>query len=469
MQVLKGFTMALENDYYGLLGLIPRLDGAVLQRAYDLAKQVCEADTMKSFPRAESLDEAYAILSQKEPKKEYDNKLAANLQAVCKYKITSEIDIEYLDKLSASLDDEWLVATKYKPVLLSLEQSLAKFSPRLAYTFRVQTLVNQSFESPEQVAKELNKLFLCSYFGTNTTVIKFAKQLLLEKQEEASLELNKVIMVMGDKLQPQVIIDQLVKDYGLSIPEQINSPGSVEVKQSGRNSVSFSSLDSLVFYLFLSLIALIFGLSLLFTPHHDGVLRDVLLTLVSLIAGGTFVALTIKIRSVNRDLKKQLKTNADSKAKSEQNEGWYKSYIASYSDHYVVGFIALIMLIAIVTNKADEKTRVTQKKNWSTVEQVKVCKVYIGKLFHKQPSIITHYRTDGNNVYVRYVRSLDNTTWSYVCNTEGNKMVWAGYLSDTKNWGRWRFEDEITLSYNNEQRLASFLMVDTQQKVTVHL
>ncbi|MCA1928701.1 hypothetical protein [Rheinheimera sp.] len=108
-------------------------------------------------------------------------------------------------------------------------------------------------------------------------------------------------------------------------------------------------------------------------------------------------------------------------------------------------------------------------KTLSQNEMAKVCKAYIGEIFGKPTSIIENYKNQDGLTYVRYTRNVDNTRWSYVCDMSNGSIAWAGWMNDTQEWGRWRYEDETKLSYDQSTNSISFVMNDTGSKVVVQL
>lgn len=135
---------------------------------------------------------------------------------------------------------------------------------------------------------------------------------------------------------------------------------------------------------------------------------------------------------------------------------------------YVMGCVFLF-LILIAANYEDTDAG-SNIASLSEKDKAKVCKVYIGHLFSKPSSIINHYKTDDNgNVYVKYVRPDDKTTWQYVCDISRSKITWAGWHSDTQKWGRWRQEDTTSFTYDEPKQVVKFTMKHTNKSVTVRL
>lgn len=103
-------------------------------------------------------------------------------------------------------------------------------------------------------------------------------------------------------------------------------------------------------------------------------------------------------------------------------------------------------------------------------DQVKICKHYIGHIFSQPTDIIKHDRTDdAGHVYVSYVRQNDNTLWKSVCDVNSGDIVWAGWMKDTEEWGRWREEDCSQLAYNSDESAVLFNFPMHEEKVVVAL
>ena len=127
----------------------------------------------------------------------------------------------------------------------------------------------------------------------------------------------------------------------------------------------------------------------------------------------------------------------------------------------VLGLLAL-MILSPTGELAKPKTLTHQEK-------IKVCKAYIGALFVKPVNIIEYNRSQNDLIYVRYVRKLDNTTWSYVCDLSGSTISWAGWQKDYKEWGRWRDEDEIPYYYNKANNTVYFTLNRRESRILVQL
>ncbi len=128
---------------------------------------------------------------------------------------------------------------------------------------------------------------------------------------------------------------------------------------------------------------------------------------------------------------------------------------------------------ATAHSKLDESnykiTQLNKNPSLSIENKVKICKAYIGNLFGRPTSIIDNYSVVKNNIYVKYIRSVDNTTWKYVCHVKDDSMVWATWFDDVQEWGRWRYEDQVGLIFSSSKETVSFTMRRTGEKISVDL
>jgi hypothetical protein len=75
-----------------------------------------------------------------------------------------------------------------------------------------------------------------------------------------------------------------------------------------------------------------------------------------------------------------------------------------------------------------------------TFETEAICRTAIASMTDRDPKIMQVSRTDGDVLFLTYVRPIDNFVWTYRCRIEGNRVVWA------TEPGRWREDpkdDEI--------------------------
>jgi hypothetical protein len=61
-----------------------------------------------------------------------------------------------------------------------------------------------------------------------------------------------------------------------------------------------------------------------------------------------------------------------------------------------------------------------------------ICRAAIGSLMDHDPKLFRVTRTDGDVLFLSYVRPIDNFDWTYRCKIRGNRVIWASEP------GRWR-------------------------------
>jgi hypothetical protein len=71
-----------------------------------------------------------------------------------------------------------------------------------------------------------------------------------------------------------------------------------------------------------------------------------------------------------------------------------------------------------------------------TFEVEAICRTAIASIMGRDPKVIQITRTDGDVLFLAYVRAMDNFVWTYRCRVEGNRVVWASEP------GRWREDPE---------------------------
>jgi hypothetical protein len=61
-----------------------------------------------------------------------------------------------------------------------------------------------------------------------------------------------------------------------------------------------------------------------------------------------------------------------------------------------------------------------------------ICRISLAAMTDRDPKIMQVSRTDGDVLFLTYVRPIDNFVWAYRCRIEGNRVLWA------TEPGRWR-------------------------------
>jgi curved DNA-binding protein CbpA len=213
--------MDKNKDYYAILGVLPTAEDVVIRAAYKALAQRYHPDrTRETGPDASKrmalINEAYAVLSDPVKRKEYDALRGSNTQSGGSYFEESNEDVP---PSFDPLEKDWKLASTYYPDLPELEAQLSRIAWRLGYSFRAYMLAEKAFEKREQVASEMEQKFLELYFGTNSTIVEFAKHLISLGNKAAAKELNEAIRVLGDSVNPEIIVKQINFDFELSLTE----------------------------------------------------------------------------------------------------------------------------------------------------------------------------------------------------------------------------------------------------------
>ena len=111
----------------------------------------------------------------------------------------------------------------------------------------------------------------------------------------------------------------------------------------------------------------------------------------------------------------------------------------------VLGFVLLFILVSLNDGASSSSSSLTNSN------KISMCKSYIGKMFGRSPSIMRGQSVSDNGFLVSYTRSSDNSNWSYVCNIEDGRMVWASWNPNNQELGRWRFEDEVSYKISSDK------------------
>jgi hypothetical protein len=144
------------------------------------------------------------VLSNADSRREYD--LKRRKSAFEEYDSDDPI-------CDADSDSNWTVALNYFPDLATFEARLKKISFRLAFSFRATLLETKNFDQRSEIADRLEAIFLKSYFGTNDQILNFARLLIDRKMKPAAKELNRAVSVLGNDVDPSVVINRISEKY----------------------------------------------------------------------------------------------------------------------------------------------------------------------------------------------------------------------------------------------------------------
>ena len=210
--------MDLKKDYYAILGVLPTAEDIVIRAAYKALAQRYHPDRFagpkdEANRRMAEINEAYELLADPIRHREYDNNRGSDTQSGDAYFDESSSEAP---AGSDPLETDWGVALKYYQDLRDLEARLAKISWRLAYSFRAYMLEAKAFAQREQIATAMERQFLETYFGTNPSIVGFARHLVMNGHRAAAKALNKTVRVLGADADANLVIKQIQREFGLS-------------------------------------------------------------------------------------------------------------------------------------------------------------------------------------------------------------------------------------------------------------
>jgi curved DNA-binding protein CbpA len=203
------------KDYYRILGVMEDAEDVVIQAANKALAQRYHpdqwtGDRVEANRRMAEINEAHAVLSDPIKRKEYDS---------TREKGAYQEEPDETDELLATIEKDWNKAAEYLPDLKSIAQQLARTSKSLEFEYKIILLDTKSFNERAALASKLEANYLSKYFGTNETVIAYAKQLLAAGRRNAAKELNVAVGLLGSSVDPSVILKRLDEKFGLSLYE----------------------------------------------------------------------------------------------------------------------------------------------------------------------------------------------------------------------------------------------------------
>ena len=204
------------KDYYAKLGVTPQAEDVVIKAAYRALAQRYHPDRFAGSAgdanhKMAEINEAYGVLSDPVKRKAYD----AEYQQAGGNEGDFEAGDAAADEGVKQIDRDWETALEYYPDLVTLEAVLAKTSKSLAFTYRLYMISEKAFKNRIAVADALHNAFLTNYFGEQHAILDFAKTLIGIGRKDAAKALNEAVRVLGDDLDPVVVINRIKGRFGL--------------------------------------------------------------------------------------------------------------------------------------------------------------------------------------------------------------------------------------------------------------
>ena len=204
------------RDYYAILGVTPQAEDVVIKAAFRALAQRYHPDKYSGSAddaqrKMAEINEAYGVLSDPVKRKAYDAEYQSSGMGESDFDAGDAAADEGVQQFS----QDWETAVEYYPDLTKLVSTLAKTSQSLAFTFRLYMLTEKAFKNRRQVAEAMHNAFLTRYFGDQKAVLDFARTLIAIGRKDAAKALNEAVRVLGDDLDPALVINKIKGRFGL--------------------------------------------------------------------------------------------------------------------------------------------------------------------------------------------------------------------------------------------------------------
>ena len=204
--------MNTSKNYYRTLGVLPTAELIVIKAAYRALatkyhpdKWIAEESTAKQ--KMHEINEAYEVLSDNKAREQYDR--ARQKKEFDEYESENDATQDAFRSAEQAQRSDWDVAVEYYPDLDTIYADLKRTSFQLAFAFRETMLETKQFPAAKKVADDLEASFLKVYFGSNSKLLAFARNLIADGHKDAAKELNRAICVLGTSADADLVIARI--------------------------------------------------------------------------------------------------------------------------------------------------------------------------------------------------------------------------------------------------------------------
>lgn len=211
-----------KDDLYTLLGVLPSAEDVVVRAAYKALAQRYHPDRWAGSPedahrRMSAINEAFRVLGDHSLRAEYDNARKQTTERQS-FDDGSDQNADAFGAALAELEERWSIACSIYPDLRDIRSQLSKISTPLAFAYVTSILEFKSYLKRGEVAASLEREFLERYFGTEPRVLAYARHLILDGERNAARALNSFVDVLGNGVDPDLLIEKIDSDFGLTTP-----------------------------------------------------------------------------------------------------------------------------------------------------------------------------------------------------------------------------------------------------------
>jgi curved DNA-binding protein CbpA len=242
------------KNFYQILGVDQNAEDSVIRAAHKALAQKYHPDkfsgnTAEAQARMVEINQAYAVLSDSQKRRDYDRDLASKAN-------------EPLEE-DTPLNKEWRIACEYYPSLERLAFELSKLDSELTMEFRAKLATSKAFSSAAELAKQIENQYLSGYFGSNPELKAFAKEAILQGRRDVANEINQTLIALGDSITAEQLIDRMVEKY---FPDKVNKQkerNAALKKEQERDQKCRKSDAFLSFVVFFAFLIMLFGFLIL--------------------------------------------------------------------------------------------------------------------------------------------------------------------------------------------------------------
>ena len=217
------------KTYYQVLGVLDTAEDLVIKAAYRSLSTKYHHDKSPNDPSAANIkmieiNAAYETLGDANKRKKYDAELEQQNRGGAASDL-GEGNNDFAD-LYSEHNAAWDLANTFYPDLAKLHQHLSQINAALAYSYKTILIENKKFEKRNEIAEQLEAMFLKRYFGQDEDVICLAKALIAGGHRDAAKSLNQIVKVMGTSVLIKPIYRRITEGH----PDVFKNVSLYEVK-----------------------------------------------------------------------------------------------------------------------------------------------------------------------------------------------------------------------------------------------
>ena len=209
-----------QPDLYTILGVLPDAEDIVITAAYRALVQRYHpdrwtGDKTEAHDRMAAINQAYAVLSVKVRRAEYD-KTASQSQQADFYEDEHDEYTQAFNSALTDLEDRWGIACEIFPDLAVLRARHHRISAALEFSFVTVMLETKTYGQRAEIAEHMELVFLQRFFGTNQDTLDYARKLIFNGFRDAAKDLNRLVEVMGSDVPADLFIARIDEKFNLN-------------------------------------------------------------------------------------------------------------------------------------------------------------------------------------------------------------------------------------------------------------